>query len=63
MADQAKSSFSGSLTGRQKTGFSVDFFIRDFVLLINAENSANHLPMTGIEHVDVVGFRGWDSSA
>ena len=29
MADQAKSSFSDSLTERRKTGFSVNFFVRD----------------------------------
>ena len=51
MADQVKSSFSDSLTERQKTGFSVNFFVRDVVLPINAECNVNHLPMTGIEHV------------
>ena len=38
------------VTERQKTGFSVNFFVRDVVLPIDAECSANHLPMTGIEH-------------
>ena len=51
VADQVKSSFSDNLTERQKTGFSVSFFVRDVVLPIDAECSANHLPMTGIEHV------------
>ena len=50
-ADQAKPSFSDSLTERQKTGFSVSFFVRDVVLPIDAECSANHLPMTDIERV------------
>ena len=49
MVDQVKSSFSHSLTEWQKTGFSVNFFVRDVVLPIDAECSANHLPMTGIE--------------
>ena len=51
VADQAKYSFSDSLTERQKTGISVMFFVRDVVSPINAECSAKHLPMTGIEHV------------
>ena len=51
VADQVKSSFSDSLTERQKTGFSINFFVRDVVLPIDAECSANHLPMTGIKHV------------
>ena len=51
MADQAKTSFSNSLTERVKTGFRVNFFVRDVVLSVNAECSANHLPMTGIEQV------------
>ena len=51
MADQVKSSYLYCLTERQKTGFSLSFFVRDVVLPINAECCANHLPMTGIEHV------------
>ena len=43
--------FSVSLTERQKTGFRVSFFIRDVVLPIDAWCSANHLQMTGIDHV------------
>ena len=51
MADQVKSSFSDSLTEMQTTGFRENFFVRDVVQPIDVECSANHLPMTGIEHV------------
>ena len=50
VADQAKSPFYDSLTERQKNGFRVTFFVRDVVLPIDAECSAYHLPMSGIEY-------------
>ena len=59
VADQVKSSFSDSLTELQKTGFSVNFFVLDVVLPIDAECSANHLPMIASSMFNVVGVRGW----
>ena len=43
--------FFFGLSERQKIGISVFFFVRDVVSPINAECSAKHLPMTGIEPV------------